>query len=201
MLVDLSNEPDDAGPPDTNLHIGPYSLSREYLEDCLRPGVWLHDEAISAFVWIVCERKADLFVDSQRVALWVKNGPSGSAPPGVRDAAIPWFLIVNDVNTHWYVIHLNSHFRLATAHGTSSVATPLRRRLQAWLGKEWMPIRTVGTLLTGDAEEDAALQTTECGVAVCRAVADLMSGMLPRAPFPEDRELIRWTIVHGADLR
>jgi len=198
-VVDLSDEPDEPRDP-TLLNFGCYGMPREYLEACLRPGVWLHDDAIAAFAYVACRRDTARFVDSQRVKYWLAKGPGHVAPPGVRPSRLPEFLIVNDTDVHWYLLALNHDLRCIYAFGASRVPRALCRRLHSWLGRDWGVPRVVPTPISGDPGRDEALRTTECGVSVCRAIWDLCAGLVPRTPRVEDREWILATLLAGADL-
>ncbi len=180
------------------MRIGAYELTPAYLEACLSPGQWLNDEVISAMVYLLCGRQRAMFVDSQVLALWLQKGTRGDAPPGVVAPSLPRFLIVNDAGLHWYVIHVEEWTQTLTAYGAWSIAPRLRSYLKAWLGAGWTAITLVDTPETGDPARDSELRRSECGVAVCRAVADILHGQTPRAPMPGDRQWILRTIRAGA---
>jgi hypothetical protein len=198
--IDLTAEPerDEAELRPLQMEIGPYAFAPSYLESCLRPGQWLNDEVISAMVYLLCGREPRLFVDSQAMAHWLRKGVCGDAPPTVHAPRLPRFLVMNDAGVHWYVIHVEEWSQTLTAYGAWSVSSRLCSYLAAWLGIGWRSITIVATPQTGDAIRDAELRKSECGVAVCRAIADLLNGRAPRAPVPDDRTWILRTIRAGA---
>lgn len=202
-VIDLSDDPDDEDPRLQPVHmcVGQYAMTPAYLESCLRPGQWLHDDVISAMVYLLCGRERSAFVDSQSLAFWLTKRARGDAPPGIVAPRLPRFLIVNDSGVHWYVIHVEEWTQTLTAYGAWTVSAELRAHLRDWLGPLWRTIALVSTPETGDPARDAALRSSECGVAVCRAVADLIQGQTPRAPLDNDRQWILRTIRLGARTR